>query len=170
MRITQQRLEATANVLIIVVAILLGTVLIQKYLFSKNPTYSNQSIRVQPVIGSRMNLAGINWANRPKTLIFALQTGCPFCIESASFYKRIIASVQNKNIQLIAVFPSSKEESTAHLNELGLTNLEVKQSPLDSLQVSGTPTLILTNDKGEITNYWVGRLTPDKEVEVISHL
>ncbi len=170
MKISPQKLEVTANFLIIVVAVLFGTVLIQKYLFAKNPTSSNEKARVQPVIGSKMNLSGVNWANQPKTLILALQTGCHFCNESASFYKRIIASVQNKNVQLIAVFPSGQEESAAHLNELGLTNLEVKQSPLNRLQVGGTPTLILTNDKGEIMNYWVGKLTPGKEAEVISQL
>ena len=56
------------------------------------------------------------------------------------------------------------------MKELGLTNLDVKQAPLESLQVSGTPTFILTDRKGEITNYWVGRLTPDKETDVIAHL
>ena len=57
-----------------------------------------------------------------------------------------------------------------YLNELGLTNLEVKRSSLDNIQVSGTPTLILTNEKGEITDYWVGKLTPDRETEVINKL
>ncbi len=61
-------------------------------------------------------------------------------------------------------------DSKAHLNELGLTNLEVKRSPLENIQVSGTPTLILTNEKGEIMDFWVGKLTPDKEAEVINKL
>jgi hypothetical protein len=42
--------------------------------------------------------------------------------------------------------------------------------PLDSIRVGGTPTLILTNDKGEVTDFWVGKLAPDKEVELINKL
>lgn len=166
---TYQKVELTANVLIIIVAVLFGAVLVQKYFFGV-PIASNQSARAQPTIGSRINLSDVDWANQPKTLILVLQTGCHFCNESAPFYKRIIESVQNKNVKLIAVFPSNKEESAAHLNDLGLTNMEVKQLPLNSLQVSGTPTLILTNDKGEVTDYWIGKLSPDREMEVINKL
>lgn len=165
-----RKLEVTANILIIVVALLLGTVLIQKYLFRNNSPPLNETTRLKPVIGSKVNLSGVTWSNQPKTLVFALAVGCHFCDESANFYKRIIASVQNKNVQLIAVFPNSQEESTAHLNELGLAKLEVKQAPLNTLGVSGTPTLILTNDKGEVTNFWIGKLAPDKELEVINQL
>ena len=164
-----QKIELTANILIIVVALLLGGVLIKKYFFDP-PVVSNQPPRVEPKIGSVMNVPDVNWSQQPKTLILALQSSCHFCNESAPFYKRVIESVKDKNVKLIAVFPTAVEESAAHLQKLGLSNMEVKQSSLGSLQVSGTPTLILTNDKGEVTNYWVGKLTPDKETEVINKL
>lgn len=163
-----QKAELAANILIIVVAFLLIGVIVQKYFFSA--TEVNQKARVQPVIGSKLNVSDVNFSSQPKTLVLVLQTGCRFCNESAPFYKRIIENIQNKNVKLVAVFPTSIEESKAHLNELGLTNLEVKRSPLDNIQVSGTPTLILTNEKGEITDYWVGKLLPDKETEVINKL
>ncbi len=164
-----QRAELAANVLIIVVAALLIGVFIQRHFFHKSAT-TNQQARVQPVIGSHMNLLDESWANQSKTLILALQTGCHFCNESAPFYKRLIETIKDKDVKIVAVFPTSIEESKAHLNELGLTGLEVKRSPLENIQVSGTPTLILTNDKGEIMNFWLGKLTPDKEAEVINKL
>ena len=164
-----RKVELTANIFVIVVALLVGGVIVNKYFLDK-PTDSDEPARLQPTIGSKINLAGVNWANQSKTLILALKKGCRFCTESAPFYERLINHAQNKNIKLVAVLPGDKEESAAYLNELGLTNLEVKQSTLINLQVAGTPTLILTNEKGEITNFWVGKLPPDKEVEVISHL
>ena len=163
-----QRAEFTANILIIVAAILLIGVVVQKYFFST--TVVNQKAQMQPVVGAKLNMADVNFSSQPKTLVLALQTGCHFCNESASFYKRIIENTQNKNIKIVAVFPTGIEESKAHLNELGLTNLEVKRSPLDNIQVGGTPTLILTNQKGEITDYWIGKLSPDKETEVINKI
>lgn len=118
-----QKAEFTANILIIVVAVLLIGVFVQKYFFSTIAV--NQKARVQPVIGSKLNVSDVNFSSQPKTLVLALSTGCRFCNESAPFYKRIIENTQNKNVNLVAVFPTSIEESTAHLNELGLTNLEV---------------------------------------------
>lgn len=170
MKNTSQKIELAANVLIIVVALLLGGVLIQKYLLSSPPPTNNQAARLQPVVGTKVNLPEVNWSQQPKTLVLALSTGCRFCNESAPFYKQVIQNIENKKIKLVAVFPTPEEQNIAYLNKLGLSNMEVKQSPLDSVQVSGTPTLILTNDKGEITDFWVGKLTPEKEAEVINKL
>lgn len=162
------KIEMTANILIIVVALLLGATLIQRYFFPSSG--SNQPSRVQPVVGSKLELADVNWSSQPKSVVLALQTTCRFCIESAPFYKRLIQQAKDRNIKVIAVFPTKVEESAAHLSELGLQGLEVKQSPISDLQTSGTPTLILTNDKGEITNFWIGKLPADKEDEVLSKL
>lgn len=164
-----KKIELTANVLIIVVAVLLAGVIIQKYFFP-SATTANQPARVQPTVGSKINLPEVNLSAQPKTLILVLQKDCRYCTESASFYKRLLESTQNKNIKLVAVLPGNIEESKTYLSGLGINNLEVRQSPLNNLQTSGTPTLILANDKGEVTNFWVGKLPADKENEVISQL
>ena len=165
-----QKVELTANILIILVVLLLGGVLVQKYFFASPDAASDRPPRIVPTIGAKMEAPDVNWSEQPKTLILALQSNCRFCNDSAPFYKRVIETVRNKNVKLVAVFPTGIEKNIAHLKELGLDAMEVKQSSLGSLQVSGTPTLILTNEKGEITDYWVGRLTPDKEAEVINKL
>lgn len=164
------KIELAAHISIIVIAILLVGDTAHKYFFAAPTAATNQPPRLEPKIGSVMNAPDVNWSQQPKTLILALQAGCHFCNSSAPFYKRIIESVKDKNIKLVAVFPTPVEESAAHLQKLRLDGMEVKQSSLKSLQVSGTPTLILTNDKGEVTNYWVGKLPPDKETEVINKL
>lgn len=164
---TNQKIELVANLLIILIALIIGIVLIQKYFLTVPP---NRRARVEPKIGSLMNAPDVNWSEQPRTLILALQAGCRFCNESAPFYQRLIETVKHKNIKLVAVFPTEIGESTKYLNELGLTNVEVKRSSLAGLQVSGTPTLILVNSKGEITDYWVGKLPPDKETEVLNKL
>lgn len=163
----KSKIELVANIFIILAALAIGGVLVQKYFLAAPP---NQQARVEPKIGSQMNAPDVNWSQQSKTLIFALQTGCHFCNESTPFYKRIVETVRNKNVKLVAVFPTEIEESAKHLKELGLTDMEVRRSSLNSLQVSGTPTLILTNNKGEITDYWVGQLSPDKETEVLNKL
>jgi len=160
------KVELTANILIIVVAVFFVVVLAQKYFFYS----ANKQVQIQPTVGMKVNLPDIDWSKQPKTLILALRADCRFCNESTPFYQRLLAEAKPANVKLIAVFPTTVEESTAYLNELGLQGFEVRRSPLNNLQVGGTPTLILTDDKGEVTNYWVGKLPSDKEDEVINKL
>jgi thioredoxin-related protein len=162
-----QKVELTANILIIVVAVLLVGVIVQKYFFGSS---SNAPTRLQPTVGSKLNVPEVDLSTQPKTLVLVLQKDCKYCTESADFYKRLLENTQNKNIKLVAVLPGKVEESKTYLNGLGINNLEVKQSSLDNLQTSGTPTLILTNNKGEVTNFWIGKLPADKEEEVIGQL
>jgi len=160
------KVELTANLLIIVVAVVFGVVLAQKFFFYS----ANKQVQIQPTIGMKVNLPDVNWSKQPKTLILALRSDCRFCNESAPFYQRLLAEAKAENVKLIAVFPTAVEESAAHLNELGLRGIEVRRSPLNNLQAGATPTLILTDDKGAVTDFWVGKLPPDKEDEVINKL
>lgn len=73
-------------------------------------------------------------------------------------------------MKLIAVFPTDMGDNAAQLNRLGIASIEVRQLPLAKIQVRGTPTLILANEEGEIINFWVGKLPPEKEAEVIDKL
>ena len=73
-----QKAELAANFLIIVVAVLLVAVIVQKYFLDKS-TAANQQARVQPTIGKQINLPDENWSAQPKTVVLALQTTCRFC-------------------------------------------------------------------------------------------
>lgn len=164
-----QKVELVANVLIVVVALLLIGIIVQRYFFS-SPTAVNQPQRQEPTVGKKINLENVDFSAQPKTVVIALQTTCGYCNESAPFYKRLLKESEGKNIKFVAVFPTPEAESRKHLETLGITGFEVKQAPITALEASGTPTLILTNDKGEITNFWVGKLPVDKESEVINQL
>lgn len=162
------KIDLAANILIIIVAVLFGIFLIQK-IFLPSPVTVQQT-RIKPIVGTKVNLPKIDWSTHDKTVILVLQTTCHFCTESVPFYKRLSQEAKAKNIRLVAVFPTTVEESTAYPNKLGLSGIEVKQSPLFNLQVSGTPTLILSDNKGEVLNFWVGKLQPEQEQEVINKL
>jgi hypothetical protein len=164
-----QRIELAANVLIVIVAVLLIGVIAQRYFFAAGAS-REQSARVQPSVGKKLNLTGVDFSEKPRTVVVALQTTCRFCTESAPFYKRLVEAAEGRNIKFVAVFPTKVEDSSRHLTELGVTGFEVRQSPISDLDASGTPTLIITNDKGEVTNFWVGKLPAEKESEVINQI
>lgn len=162
-----QKIEQIANILIIIVAVLLIGILSQKYFFSSSVGISTPK---SPAIGSKISLKNIDWSKSNKNVLLILQKGCQFCSESAEFYKKLIKQMQGKNVNIIAVLPQNKAEAEEYLNRLGISGIEIIQSNSDSLQVGGTPTIIIANDKGEISSFWVGQLLPDKEAEVISQL
>lgn len=160
-----KRIELLANVAIIVVAILIGVVLVQRFFFAGTVQPSKQI-----AIGSKVSLPGVEWDKNGKTLVLVLQKGCRFCSESAPFYQRLAQATAAKGVKLIAVLPQSTDEGHEYLNTLSVPIIDIRQASLSSLNVSGTPTLILVNDKGEVAASWVGKLPSDKESEVLAQL
>ncbi len=160
------KIETIANAAIIVVAVLLSGFLIQKYFFSEN----SQPKPAEIVKGTKISLPDVNWRQNRKTLLVVLQKDCRFCSESMSFYKTLVEKSKEKGIQLVAVLPDSREEGFQYLKENGVEIREIRQSRLGEINVRGTPTLILTDEKGEVLNSWIGKLSFEKENEVIDSL
>lgn len=164
----------TANLFMFILVIFFGLYWIKNFntnlAILDKPQSSNKSIPPQSVVGTKIQLPDFDWSKQSKSLVLVLQKGCHFCSESTPFYKRLQELTKDKNIKLVAVLPSNPSTSLDYLKEQGISDLEVKQSQLNSLQVKGTPTLFLVNDLGEITNYWIGKLDSERESEVIENL
>ncbi len=160
-----KRIELLANVAIIVVALLLGAVLVKRYLLPQAPSPQAQS-RIQP--GTKLSVPGIEWGKNERTLLLVLSTTCRFCTESSPFYQRLAQEKARKGgVGLIAVLPQSVSESQKYLNGLGVPVDDVKQAGLDAVQVRGTPTLIVADRTGAVLESWVGKLPAEAEAEVL---
>ena len=79
--------ELAANVAIILVGILLGTVLVKNNLFSSPPALAAPPPAIAP--GTKLSVEGVDWKTNGRTLVLALSVGCRYCTESAPFYKRL---------------------------------------------------------------------------------
>ncbi|HEY0349122.1 MAG TPA: hypothetical protein VGC60_13300 [Pyrinomonadaceae bacterium] len=160
-----RKIETVANVCIIVVAIVLCVAAVRYFRTkpeSKAPT---------PAIaaGTKINLPNEDWARNRQTLLLALSTHCKYCSASAEFYQRLVNSASSKT-KLVALLPQSPEESQQYLAGLKLTIKDIQQVSPPALGLRATPTLILVDSAGTVTNSWVGKLPPDKEEEVLSSL
>ena len=164
-----KKLELLANVAIIVVALLLGAVLVKRYLLPQPTNARAADARIQP--GTKLSLPGMEWGRSDKTLLIVLSTQCRFCTESAPFYQRL-AREQSRagRARLVAVLPQSVAEAQKYLGEHGITVDEVRQVSPDAVGAAGTPTLIMLDSAGSVVESWVGKLPPDKESEVITRL
>jgi len=74
------------------------------------------------------------------------------------------------SVRLVAVFPQSVENSRTYLKKLGVSVSDVVQSSLSSVGVSGTPTLLLIDNEGSVTDSWVGRLSDSEAAKVIAQI
>ena len=162
-----QKIELTANILIIVVAVLLIGVFTQRYFFSDHAASAQPK---SPTVGNKVEIAGFDWSRSSQNVLLVLKKGCRYCSESAGFYKKLIQQAKEKNIAVTAVLPEDKDEANKYLEEIGISGIGIVQSQLNSLDVGGTPTIIITNNQGGITNVWLGKLPPEKETEVINQL
>src|SRR5260370_10840706 len=165
-----KKIELVAKLAIIAVAILLGAVVIRSFFFSRSQGQPQAPIQaIQP--GTHLSLPGVDWKANGRTLVLALSTQCHFCTESAPFYQGVAQErAKNSNLRLVAVFPQPIQEGQKYLKELGVNVDDVRQSQLETLGVSGTPTLIMANNQGIVDDSWHGKLSSDKEAEVLRRL
>lgn len=162
-------IEVVANVLIIVVAIACLVVIAQRYFRAEPPPKAPPTLK-SPVVGNKLSMSDIDWSKNRKNVLLVLQDGCRYCTESADFYRTLLQQTKDKGVSVTAVLPQDRDVARKYLDKLQLSDLESKQSALGPLDVSGTPTIIVTDDKGQITNVWIGKLPSDKQNEVIATL
>ena len=156
-------IEVIANVAIICVAISLGVVLISRSVRTYRGTTS-ESANTAPTKHQKIELPGVDWSKNEKTLVMAISSTCHFCTESAAFYRDIRTRTR---VHTVAVLPQNLNEGRNYLSNLGVQVDEVLQAPLNSIDVSGTPTLILVGRDGTVIRTWLGKLPPDLEKEVL---
>lgn len=159
-----KRLEVLANVTLVAVALIAGTVLVKNNFMSKP---GNSSAAVSTV-GTRLKVSGIDWKANRQTLVLALQTTCHFCTESAEFYRRLVSEVTPSTAHLTAILPQARHESSNYLRNLSVNIDDVREGMFNDFNVRGTPTLILVDGAGVIKNVWVGKLSAAKEKEVLA--
>jgi Redoxin len=159
--------EVAANIAIVVVAVVVVAVLAKQYLWPRQPPKAPPGIAA----GTKLSIADVDWAHNGATLIVALQKGCHFCSESAPFYQRLVNDTKDKTgVKIVAVLPQPFDDARQYLDSIKVPIADVKQEQLSTFGVKGTPTLILVDAHGVVTDSWVGRLPPERETEVITKL
>lgn len=185
-------LEIATNLSIIAIALVGTTVLIKNYLLrssaptatevrqapadrnSSGPRENSRADRpapTGPAAGAQISVSGINWSDSEETVLLALSDKCHFCTESAPFYQKLTRELADrKNVRVVAVFPQEVDAGKKYLDGLNVPITQVAQATLDSLGVSGTPTLVIVDKSGTVKQSWVGRLTAEREAEVLSRV
>lgn len=164
-----RKLEMVANVTIILFAVLFGAILINKYFVSVPDSRNSNAPQLET--GTKLNLGKVDWSSHKTNVVLAFSTTCSYCLASVDFYKQIL-QIRNANedIRLIVVSSQPQNEVEEFLDRRELEVDQVIQVTLSDLSINGTPTLISVDSNGLVQNFWVGRLPPDREQEVLAAL
>ncbi len=158
---TKRRLEIAANIAILVVAI----IVVRNLIWPKSPKQQVEG----PTVGSTMSLPGIKWDERA-TLVLVLQKGCRYCEESSDFYRRLHDERTGSKPRMIAAVPGDKADIANYLSLHGVVVDEIVNPSLSEINVALTPTLLLVDRSGKVSDVWVGKLDKLKEAEVTQRL
>jgi hypothetical protein len=166
---TVKRIEVSANLAIVIIAVLVGTTFIKTRL--ENRPGLTRAVRGVLTPGSQISLNGVNWKSSGQTLLLVLSAGCHFCSQSADFYKRLVSrTTENSKTKLIAVLPQDIDTAKRYLGQLGLPIQTILSLPPSSVGATGTPTLILVDKQGRVKNSWLGLLSVAQQSEILNEL
>ena len=160
------KLEASANVAVIAVALAVGSVVLGRYVVAyrtPRPVAAGDHLAAIP---------NVDWKQHRHTLVLALNTGCHFCEESIPFYQRLVDTQApgGNDLGIVAVFPNDPEMVHQFMTKDNLGIRSLANIPLERVQVNATPTLILVDSNGRVERSWVGTLTPADELELFHSL
>jgi hypothetical protein len=170
------KLDKTANIAVLIVAVLISYILVKQFILHPAPRISSAtgaSISTnEPLKAKKLTLNGVTWDPKQPTLVLALATYCHFCIDSTSFYQKL-ADLRRARVikaRIVAVFP----QDAAQAHEFAVTHRmdpdQIVSAPLSAIGVGGTPTLLLVGTDGVVAHEWVGELTSQQEEAVVSML
>lgn len=121
-------------------------------------------------VGNKMPIESVNWAKKKQTLVLYLSSTCRYCNESIPLYRKLIKEKSKLEFEMIAVLSQNPEEARDYLKAQNLDIPDVFSTSLSSLGVTATPTLLLVNHDGLVTDFWRGKLNAEKEAEVLAKL
>ena len=159
---TRRLLEILANLAILVVAI----IVVGNFVWAR---WKPKQQLEAPKVGTKVSLPGIKWDDG-STLVLALQKGCRYCEESSAFYRRLCDQRSGSQPRMLAVVPGDKSDIARYLSEQGVLVDEIINASLSVVNVSATPTLLLVDRSGNVTDVWVGKLDSSKETAVAQRI
>jgi len=163
-----KRLESIANIAVIIAAVVLVIFLGQQE-WIRHHSLPIPMATARSLEGTTVNLPGVQFAAQSRTLVIAISTQCHFCRESEPFYKELAEKFATR-IKLVTVLPQPQSEAEQYVHQAIAPGVQVVSSPLDSLGVTGTPTLLLVDSSGRVQKAWVGKLDGPAQQQVQSLL
>jgi hypothetical protein len=164
------RLEKASNIAVIIAATVVAVTTIYGRLRPPAAGVATEQFAKQ-YTGKPLPLPGIQGAAVTTLVLFA-SVNCHYCAESVPFYRRLaeLRSGSSGQLRLVTAFPQARQtadETARYFSEKGITLDAVEPIAFPAIGVNGTPTLALVDRSGTVKAVWVGKLSAEKEAEVL---
>lgn len=167
----RKSLEVATNIAVLLVAIaVLGVLAL--YLYNLHATPQTQLLPGLQRGATVPQVQGLSYRDAPRTLLIAMSTQCGYCKESVPFYHQIVKAEKASGMRtrIVAIFPNSQREVDLYVKQNQLEMDTRAETDFRRLHIAGTPTIILLDGAGVISNFWIGRLSEDDERQLIRAL
>jgi len=162
-------LENATNIALLVICSLLMWQFAARYnLRAHNSSAPGHNVSLD---GKSLNaFSDYKWSDHYKTLLLGLKVGCRYCEANMSFYKQLsdLSRAHKLKATPLVFMPDSKESAIQLLKSNDINIDGIYAHPLSSVQIYGTPTLMLVDSHGRVEKAWVGQLAPSDEEQVVS--
>lgn len=118
-----------------------------------------------------VGLPPVEYGGASRTLILVLCSGGASCDEDAPFYRRIAGALRGSDgTRLLAVSAEDEAVSRSYLVRNRIEADDVARFDVAASGIAVTPALVMVNDRGDVLDFWTGRLTPEDERQVLDAL
>lgn len=163
--------ETAANIAIIALCAIVGVVLIKKNFFPPQPGTPPAAVSTGDY-SKLLHSAMPSGAER--VLFVALSPTCRYCTESIPFYRRLLEERERAGAELpvIGLVPDTfdLEATKRKIESADIEFSAWVQADFMAARLRGTPTLVLLDSEGVVSDVWFGKLSPESENAVLRSL
>lgn len=161
-------LDRIANLSIIVAVIVFLFVVGRRELYPRL-NHVQRLPEIDQLIGKSMQISGVRFPRQQESLLLALSTSCRYCQASTPFYRELSKKVRGK-VDLIAITPQTQEQMQLWLASDNVVVDQIVSARLDALGIITTPSLLLLDKSGKVTQAWIGSLDEQGQKQVMARI
>jgi peroxiredoxin len=152
----RRNIETVTQVVIAVAVLVVGGVVVKRYLFPPPTQMALALEQAQLLKGTRMIVPNVNWEKNRKSLVFFLRKDCAYCKTAAPFYRELIDEAAKRDVKFLSILPDTIEEGKKYVQSLDLPIEDVQMGSLSSYKIPATPSVLFVDHLGMIRSVWVG--------------
>jgi hypothetical protein len=133
---------------------------------------SNQSSPITNVLRIGSVVSGLDdqiSSSRGSTLVIASSASCPYSRRNIEFHRSLLMGAASAGLRTIMIVPDKQSADFAH-RELSVPVQNVITTDLRSMNISGTPTVIVLDSEHRVLHMWSGELPPRLQHQVLSQV
>lgn len=163
------RLEAAANVAVIVSAVVVAFVATTRF-WARPPQHPDLLSLLYPKGAAAPIAEGLDYSTANRTYVVVLSSSCEVCTASMPFYRQLAADVESSSgtSRFVVLVTEPTETARSYLTRHNLRVSILLHVQPEAVRSTPTPLLLLVDARGTIVQGWLGKLAAEAEKQVLS--